>query len=69
MLNASSSIFGVMAFTIEPTTTANIIPRNTTKLSHHYTFRILFHGNETSFLFNQLSDPITFTYVNPSIPS
>jgi hypothetical protein len=69
MLNASSSISGVMALTIEQTTPANTIQRNTIKQSDISTFRILFLVNETSFLFNQLSDPITFTSVDPSIQS
>jgi hypothetical protein len=46
-----------------------IIQQNTTKLSDRSTFRILFHVNEPSSLFNQLSDPITFTSVDPSIQS
>ena len=62
-------IFGVTAFTTAPTTTANIILRNITKPSAHSTFRILFHVNETSFFFNQLSDPFTFTPVDPLIQS
>jgi hypothetical protein len=67
MPNASSSIFGVTAFTTALTTTANIILRNITKPTAHSTFRILFHVNETSFFVHQLSDPFTFTPVDPSI--
>jgi hypothetical protein len=66
MHNANSSIYGIAASTIKPTTPANIIRPNTTKPYNHFTSKTRYHANKFFQFFLSLLY-FDFTFVDPMI--